>query len=67
MGSANSILECIVLQFSSSNLTVTPWVHGLQIHDRALGEEYFLSLDDLRAIYAAIMAHKEKASIAGDG
>jgi len=56
-----------VLQFSSSNLTVTPWAHGLQIYDRALDIEYFLSLDDLRAIYVAIEAHNERDAIVGVG
>ena len=55
-----------MLQFSSSNLTVTPWVHGIQIYDRALDEEYFLSLDDLRVIRVAIEAHPEREAIVGN-
>jgi hypothetical protein len=51
------------LHYSSSNLTVTPWVHGLPLYDSALGVEYFLSLDDLRAIYVAIQEHPEKDTI----
>ncbi len=51
------------LQFSSDTLTITPWIHGIQVRDRVTKDEYFLNLDDLRAMYVAIQAHKERKSI----
>jgi predicted unusual protein kinase regulating ubiquinone biosynthesis (AarF/ABC1/UbiB family) len=60
------ILERVMLQYSSETITVTPWVHGIQIYDRALKEEYFLNLSDLRAIYLAIVNHTEKHAITRD-
>ncbi len=51
------------LQFCSKTLTITPWIHGIQVRERVTNEEYFLNLDDLRAIYVAIPAHKERKSI----
>lgn len=52
-----------MLQFRSDTMVVTPWLHGVQVRDTVLNEEYFLNIDDLRAIYVAIMAHSERNAI----
>lgn len=51
------------LQYMSDTLIITPWIHGIQVRDRVTKDEYFLNLDDLRAMYVAIQAHKERKSI----